>query len=223
MSKFWIREGDSLPVIKSVIIDSQGAVVDLTNATSVVLEMREPTSTSVFANHNGTMPAPKTSGVVQYAWSTVDTSGNAGEYLGHWIVTWTGGAIQSFPTDSAFEIIIASASGWIDGYSPDTLLESRQRAGEVGDTAYSDEQIAALLLKRNGDTAAVAYDIWSYKASDAANLVDISESGSSRSFSALYKQCLDMANFWGSQSAEILAAQRSEPKRGSRTRTIERP
>jgi hypothetical protein len=103
------------------------------------------------------------------------------------------------------------------------LLEARQRAGEVGDTTYSDEQIAGLLLKRNGDTAAVAHDIWSYKASDAANLVDMSESGSSRSFGALYKQCLEMARFWGDQSAEILAAQRAEPKRGSRTRGIERP
>jgi hypothetical protein len=220
---FWIREGDSLPVIKAVIIDSQGAVVDLTAATAVSLEMRRPTSTSVFATHTGSFVNPKTSGTVQYAWQTADTTGNAGNYLGHWIVTWTGGGIQSFPTDSAFDIIIASATGYINGYGPATIYEARQRAGEVGDTHYSDEQIADLLTARSGDTAAVAFDIWSYKASDAANLVDVSEAGSSRKFSDLYKQCLEMAKFWGDQSPEILALQRTTAKPGSRTRGIERP
>lgn len=220
--KFWIREGDALPVISSVLVNADGSLVDLTNATSVALEMRSLTDGSVFATHTGSMPAPRTSGKVQYAWSAVDTTGNAGEYAGHWIVTWTGGDPQSFPTDTAIEIIIASASGFVGGYSPAVLMEARQRAGEVGDTSYADVDLAALLSKRNGDTAAVAYDVWSYKASDAANLVDQSEAGSSRSFGALYKQCLEMAKFWGEQSPEVLAQNRAEPRRGARTRGIER-
>jgi len=220
--KFWIREGDSLPMIKSVIIDAQGAVVDLTNAVSVVLEMREPDVEGIYDTHTGAIPAPKTQGVVQYAWQTVDTTDNAGNYLGHWIVTWTGGGVQSFPTDSAFDIIIASASGYVNGYSPAAILEARQRSGEIGDTTYSDEQIADFLLARNGDTAAVAFDIWSYKASDAANLVDMDEAGSSRKFSALYKQCLEMARFWGEQSPEIIVIT-AQGRRGARTRDIVRP
>jgi hypothetical protein len=220
--RFWIREGDALPVIKSVIIDSQGAAVDLTTATGVVLEMRNPSDGTVFATHTGAFEVPRTSGGVKYQWSSVDTTGNAGEYAGHWVITWTGGALQSFPTDSAFDIIIASATGFVGSYGPDILHESRLRSGETGDTSYTDEDIAGLLASRNGDTAAVAYDIWSFKASDAANLVDMSEAGSSRSLGALYRQCLEMAQFWGKQSPAILESQRGTPKRGARTRAIER-
>jgi hypothetical protein len=104
------------------------------------------------------------------------------------------------------------------------LYQARQRAGEVGDTTYSDADIAVLLLDRDGDTAAVAFDIWSNKASDAANLINISEGGASRSFSSLYRQCLDMAKFWGDQSSAVQAQTRTEPKRtAARTRAIVRP
>ena len=223
MSKFWIREGDALPVIKNVIVDATGAIVDLTNAQSVALEMRKASDGSVFATHTGAMPAPKTGGVVQYTWLVADTLNKAGEYLCHWIVTWSGGDVQSFPTDTAIDVVIASASGAVNGYTPDVLLEARQRSGEVGDTNFTDVQIAALLAKRTGDTAAVACDIWALKASDAANLVDMSESGGSRSLGRLYQQCLEMSKYWGDQSPVIQASLRTpDRKRGAVTRGIER-
>lgn len=220
--KFWIREGDAAPPITGVLIDAEGNPVPLTDATGVVLELREPDGT-VFATHTGSFDTPRTSGRVRYSWLTSDTTGNAGEYMGHWVVTWTGGDTQSYPTDDFIEVVIASASGYVGAYSPAEIDESRQRAGEVGDTTLTDIDIAAFLLKRGGDTAAVAYDIWGIKASDAANLVDITEGGGSRSFGTLYKQCLEMARFWGEQSPTILAEQRApENKRGARTRGIER-
>lgn len=221
--RFWIREGDALPAIKSVIIDSQGAAVDLTTATGVVLEMRDPDTGTVFASHTGTFETPRTSGGVKYQWSSVDTTGNAGSYAAHWIVTWTGGALQSFPTDSAIEIIIASATGFVGTYGPNVLHETRLRSGETGETSYTDSALADLLAARDGDTAAVASDVWSFKASDAANLVDVSEAGSSRKFSDLYKQCLDMAKYWAERSPVIIAESAApERKVGARTRGIER-
>lgn len=222
MSKFWIREGDAAPPITGVIIDAEGNAVNLTDATDVILELRDYDGT-VFDTYAGTFDSPRTDGAVRYAWQSVDTEDNAGEYMGHWIVTWTGGATQSFPTEGWIEIIIASATGYVGIYSPADLLESRQRAGEIGDTTYTDSDIAVLLATRSGDTAAVASDIWALKASDAANLVDMTEGGGSRKFSTLYKQCLEMSKFWAERSPVLLAESRApENRRGARTRGIER-
>lgn len=217
---FWIREGDTLPAITSTLIDADGKIVDLTNATGVTLELRNSATGAVVDTLTGSMPAPKTSGKVMYAWAAGKTD-TPGDYAAHWIVDWNGSP-QSYPTDVPMHVIIASKTGAVGSYSAAVLFDARRSAGEVGDTTYSDNDIAALLAKRQGDVAAVAYDIWTYKASDAANLVDMSDAGSSRSLGALYKQCLEMAKFWGDQSATILEAQRATPRRGARTRGIER-
>ena len=218
---FWIREGDTLPAIVSTLIDAEGKVVDLTNATAVQLELRDRATGVVAQTLNGDFPLPKTDGKVRYAWASGSTD-TADDYAGHWLVTFTGGAIQSYPTDAPITIIIASKDGSVGSYSAAVLFDARRSAGEVGDTTYTDNDIATLLAKRNGDVAAVAYDIWTYKAADAANLVDMSDAGSSRSLGALYKQCLEMAKFWGDRSATILDEQRATPRRGARTRGIER-
>lgn len=217
---FWIREGDTLPAITSTLIDADGKVVDLTNATGVVLELRDSTG-AIAQTLTGNIPTPKTDGKVRYTWAAGKTD-TPGDYAGHWIVSWSGGDTQSYPTDVPMHVIIASKNGAVGSYTAAVLFAARRSAGEIGDTSYTDNDIAALLTKRNGDVPAVAYDIWTYKASDAANLVDMSDAGSSRSLGALYKQCLEMAKFWGDQSPAILEAQRATPRRGARTRGIER-
>lgn len=64
---------------------------------------------------------------------------------------------------------------------------------------YTDTQLSNLIDGKSGDLNASAYDVWVQKAASAAELVDISEGGSSRKMGDVYEQALDMARHFGSQ------------------------
>lgn len=59
------------------------------------------------------------------------------------------------------------------------------------ESAYSDEYIGGLVDNYGVDVASAT--IWHQKASDYAELVDVSEAGSSHKFSDLHKNALTMA------------------------------
>lgn len=107
---FTIKKGDTLPKITGTLTTGPSAgsqsAVDLTDATAVVLVMKNITGgaasrkTAAFVN-------PRTSGQVEYVWQTADTSA-AGTFNAEWEVTWTGGAVQTFPNEDYFTIVIAA-------------------------------------------------------------------------------------------------------------------
>jgi hypothetical protein len=65
---------------------------------------------------------------------------------------------------------------------------------------YTDQVLSDAIDEANGDTNAVAGSIWQTKAASYAEMTDISEAGSSRKNSQLYKQALEMADYFSSQS-----------------------
>lgn len=80
----------------------------------------------------------------------------------------------------------------------------RQRLGETvppggtaDDTLFTDEAIDDLLTRHDGDFIAAVREGWGIKAAELANLVNTNESGTSRSMSQLYKNALEMVNFYG--------------------------
>lgn len=78
--------------------------------------------------------------------------------------------------------------------TPEDIAALRLKINEPDDVEpYTDAKLDALIDAASGDTDAVAADIWAQKASQYAELVDISEAGSSRKNSQLYKNALEMA------------------------------
>lgn len=61
---------------------------------------------------------------------------------------------------------------------------------------YTDQQLSDILDAALTDMNKAAYEIWIQKAASAAELVDISEGGSSRKMGDIYEQALAMAKFF---------------------------
>lgn len=76
------------------------------------------------------------------------------------------------------------------------IADLRRLTGETGSTTYSDEELSARIDAANGDLRTVAADIWEEKAATYAEMVDISEAGSSRKNGELYKNAIAMHAFF---------------------------
>lgn len=79
--------------------------------------------------------------------------------------------------------------------SPESIAALRRMVDEPGTETYTDEALSALLDAEESADAAAA-GIWREKAARASTLVNVSESGSSRSLQQIYSNALDMAKFY---------------------------
>lgn len=79
------------------------------------------------------------------------------------------------------------------------LTDLRRRISEPDETTYTDAYLSTR-IDAEPDLDALAVLIWEEKASTYAELVDISEAGSSRKNGQLYKNALDMAAYYASKS-----------------------
>lgn len=77
------------------------------------------------------------------------------------------------------------------------LGESIPEGGTAADTFFTDAQVTDLLAGSESVFAAAA-EGWRIKAAEYSHLVDVSEGGSSRNLSALYKQALAELEHYGS-------------------------
>lgn len=78
----------------------------------------------------------------------------------------------------------------------DNIADLRRKVSEPDSTTYNDTTLNAMIDLANGDIDAVAARIWQDKASMYAEVVDISEAGSSRKNSQLMTNALRMAEFY---------------------------
>lgn len=84
--------------------------------------------------------------------------------------------------------------------TPAQIAELRIKINEPTDALpYTDEILGELIDANAGDTNAVAKTIWQGKAAAVAHLVDISEGGSSRKMSDMYKNFLAIAGTFESE------------------------
>ena len=78
----------------------------------------------------------------------------------------------------------------------------RRMTGETeADSTYTDVELDDILAQASMDFNAAAARIWSEKASGYADLVNISEGGSSRSNSDLFAHAKAQVDYFSSQSA----------------------
>ena len=83
----------------------------------------------------------------------------------------------------------------------DDYLRLRRLTGEVGSDTYSDADLDIYINDAAGDLNLAASRIWGEKASNYADLVNISEAGSSRSNSDLFKHAREQQGYFESISS----------------------
>lgn len=80
--------------------------------------------------------------------------------------------------------------------SPEDILALRGLIGEPNDdNGWTDEKLGDL-IDASTTVNAAAVSVWSTKAAGFAELVDVSESGSSRKLGDLYKNAVAMAGYF---------------------------
>lgn len=85
--------------------------------------------------------------------------------------------------------------------TPEQIAELRLLIAEPDDAPpYTDAFLGALIDANGGEQNKSAFTVWTQKAASAAELVDISEGGSSRKMGDVYEQALSMAKFFGDQT-----------------------
>ena len=100
----------------------------------------------------------------------------------------------------------------------DIIARLRRMTGETEDDKYSDTMLEVMLGENDNDLNATASKIWGEKASDYADLVNMSEAGSSRANSDLFKHAKEQQAYFG-DLAEVGVV---ETATASTTRRIER-
>lgn len=85
---------------------------------------------------------------------------------------------------------------------------------------YTDAALSTAIDNAEGDLNLAAYNIWTQKAAAAADLVDVTEGGSSRKMGDLHEQALGMARHFGSQ---VSGGVEPDAPRYTRVRKLSRP
>lgn len=84
--------------------------------------------------------------------------------------------------------------------TPEQVAALRLLIDEPDETTYTDVALSNKIDARQGNLDLAAYDVWTEKASAAADLVDVSEGGSSRKMGDLHEQAMAMAKFYAERA-----------------------
>ncbi len=109
MADFTIKRNDLLPVLEAILKDADDNPVDLTDATGVVFHMREEETAGLkIEDGSASIDSNPQTGKVSYPWVSngVKDTDTSGLFLGEFEVTWTGGKIQTFPSQGYISIQI---------------------------------------------------------------------------------------------------------------------
>lgn len=96
--------------------------------------------------------------------------------------------------------------------SNDDILRLRRMTGEVDASAYTNTDMTQY-IEEAGSLNAAAAIIWGEKASAYADLVNITEAGSSRSNSDLYRHAVERQAYFTALASEAPAAAASSTTR----------
>lgn len=108
MSDFTLKQHDTYPPLVAVLSDANG-VIDLTSATSVTLNLKAGSGSTL--GGVCTIVAPAANGQVSYTWQTADTAA-INTFQAEFQINWAGGvAISTVPNDSYFVVTVIADLG----------------------------------------------------------------------------------------------------------------
>lgn len=104
---FYIKQGDTLPVLQSTLTDASGNAVNVTGGTVTFSMTAMIGGTAKVAGVTASFTAAGGSaGIVSYAWATSDTD-TAGVYFAEWLYTAAGGGgTERFPNDGYLTVYV---------------------------------------------------------------------------------------------------------------------
>lgn len=73
----------------------------------------------------------------------------------------------------------------------------------IGDTEWTDDELSTLIDENNGNLSAAASVVWESQAASYSQIVDITESGSSRKMGDLFDNAMKMAQYYKGQANPI--------------------
>ena len=100
---FTIKQNDTAPILKAALTLSDNPV-DLTDCT-IALRLRDPDNQLLLKVAE--IFGDPTAGVVSYSWNDGDLV-LPGRYLAEFVVTYPGGRIMTFPSESYFSFTVNS-------------------------------------------------------------------------------------------------------------------
>lgn len=101
---FYIKQNDTLEALVATLNDSVGSIFSLAGAT-VVFSMRSMASGAIVVNNVAATIVDAANRIVKYQWVAGDTI-VAGDYRAEFEVTFSGGAVQTFPNGVNDDIIV---------------------------------------------------------------------------------------------------------------------
>lgn len=103
-------------------------------------------------------------------------------------------------------------------YTPDERMQLRRMIGDATEPyTFTDTEIDTMLTETDGDPRAAAAGFWYAKSTSYSEMVDITEAGSSRKNSDLFKNALALAKQFDDSDDNPV-----EPVAASTTRAIVR-
>lgn len=85
---------------------------------------------------------------------------------------------------------------------------------KIGETPWDQERVATLLDEGNSVSQLMSR-FWNAKAAESATMIDVSESGSSRSLSTIHENAVRMARYWDDRVRAEEDSAREVPIRSS--------
>lgn len=102
---FFIKQNDTSPSLQGTATDADGVAVPVTGA-SIQFHMRKSGATTPKVSAAGTI-VDGPNGIMKYDWITGDTD-TTGLFYGEFQVTYSGGAIETFPNKGYIKIRISA-------------------------------------------------------------------------------------------------------------------
>jgi hypothetical protein len=104
---FVIKQNDTLPRLTATLKEADNSPIDLTDATTVHLVLKQKDGTPQFKKPCSILDDE--GGIVQYDWDAEDTAED-GNYDGEFEVLW-GTEVQTIPNDKYFDVLIVKDLG----------------------------------------------------------------------------------------------------------------
>lgn len=211
----YMKTGDTVPALSTQLKDRNGNVVPLVGASVLVTVRNLATGTLLLARFAKIDTVASTATL---EWAAGDLA-EEGDYKVEWRATIDGQG-QTYPTRGQHILHLESSLQTpLDAGSWDAVRRIRGYVGEPDSDTYTDSMILGI-YQAEGSVNAAAARIWREKAAAYADLVNTSESGSSRSLGDLQKKALDMADQFTTLAGVDVKALSRTP---ARTRRIVRP
>lgn len=106
MSSFFIKQHDTGPDMEYVLLDEDGAPIDVTGAT-VTFHMQDDSGVEKIIDGVVTLTTPA-SGVVTYEWQDGDTD-QSGMFFADFLITFAGGQRRTSPNPGWITVIVSSS------------------------------------------------------------------------------------------------------------------